>query len=69
MMQTREETGTEVTAEHAARRAAHDVEHVERNTNADVAHGAARQGEGRLSIRQEMSYCQILVTGGDRGSL
>jgi hypothetical protein len=37
--QTREEENTGgVPAEHAARRAAHDVEHVERNTNADVAY-------------------------------
>jgi hypothetical protein len=38
-----------VPAEHAARRVAHDVEHVERNTNADVANCAACHGDGRLT--------------------
>jgi hypothetical protein len=36
---TGEETNTEASLlKHAARRAAHDVEHVERNPNADVAY-------------------------------
>jgi len=42
-----------VPAEHAARWAAHNVEHVERNTNAGVAHCATHHGDGRLTIRQK----------------
>jgi hypothetical protein len=38
-MQTREETYTEVSpAEEAARPAAHEIEHVERNANAAIAY-------------------------------
>src|SRR5262249_8358297 len=41
-------------AKHAARRAAHDVEHVERNTNAEYHRiCSARHGDGRLTIRQK----------------
>ena len=33
--------------------AAHNVEHVKRNTNADVAHCATRHGDGRLTIIED----------------